>query len=132
MGNKTLYDLFVEISKEHDSMMIGDWNLASSSSGRGPYLNLFYSDLIQCLDKPTRYVDILDLVLATNEDTVDNIVFRVKFSTSEHWQITFEVALNIALNINQYNICEKKNTRFSDLQIIMIFTLSLTRAGMTW
>ena len=92
----------MEISLNQEAVFIGDLNLPVpkwgdpilSHAGQDLYTDLQESSLYQFVQSPTRGNNILDLVLATSEDLVDNLKVGDVFSNSVHCIITFSIKFN--------------------------------------
>ncbi len=87
---------------------MGDFNLPvarwgdtlGSQSGDELYI-ILKSEFHQHVNSPTRDNNILDLVLSTCEDLVNDLKVGLEFSTSDHRLITFKVKMkNKVLNRN--------------------------------
>lgn len=111
---KRFYDQIAEICNGLDCIIV-DYNILvskwgespSSSSGHGFYLNLLASALIQLVKKCTHDKNILDLVLTTNEDLVNNVEVGEEFGTSDNHKLLLKVTFNTACSVGQYDSHEK-------------------------
>lgn len=59
-------------------------------------------------------MNILDLFLATNEDLVENIVLGM-FGTSDHRQITFDLAFSTVFNVINTRVVKKKKKKKNEM-----------------
>ncbi|MCP4272758.1 MAG: hypothetical protein GY781_12470, partial [Gammaproteobacteria bacterium] len=97
-----IYDQIVETCCQGDAVIFGDFNLPvtkwgepiNSHTGLGLYRNLQESSLYQLVNKPTRGENILDLILATDDNLVNNVEVGDEFSTSDHQIISFNLKFN--------------------------------------
>ena len=97
--DQDLSDLIFASSNNCETILMGDFNLPvsrwggtyTSHSGRELYTNLLESDFCQHVDKPTRDNNILDLILSTTENLVNDTTVGPTFSTSDHRMITFSI-----------------------------------------
>ena len=100
--DQEIYEQIMEISLNQEAVFIGDLNLPvskwgdplSSHAGQDLYMDLQDSSLYHFVQSPTSGNNILDLVLATSEDLVDNIKVGDVFSNSNHCIITFTMKFN--------------------------------------
>ena len=89
-----------EISDTYDTVILGDFNLPvtkwggslTSHHGHDLYNNLKESSLFQFVQEPTRDNHVLDLVLATKEELIENLHVGDEFSTSDHREISFSIS----------------------------------------
>ena len=96
-----LSELIFETSNHCETVIMGDFNLPvarwgntfTSHTGCDLYTNLLESDLFQHVDKPTRDNNILDLILSTTENLVNDVNVGPVFSTSDHRIITFSIVI---------------------------------------
>lgn len=79
----------------------------SSGSESGFCINLFDPVLTKLAEKPTYEVNILDLVLATNDDLDDNVVAGEMYGANDHRHVSFEVAFGTLFNDGQPHIVIK-------------------------
>ena len=94
-----LYDQISDICCTHNTVLFGDFNLPvskwgepiRSNTGTDLYNNLLESSLHQFVNKPTRGANILDLVIATSENLVNDIQIGDEFSSSDHRVVTFNL-----------------------------------------
>ena len=126
--DRQLYEQLAELCDNHDTVILGDFNLAvtewgnnlTSHTGQDLYSNLQESSLIQFVHSPTRGTNILDLVFATKEDLVEDLCVGSEFSDSDHRLVTFKIKFN-ADTIN--NSCELvpnfKKANFKKLKTIL-------------
>ena len=85
-----------------DVILTGDFNhrtinwetLHSDREGQ-PFLDLTQDCfLAQCVEEPTRGENILDLVLTTNDNLLENVTVREPLGSSDHNMVQFEVAIH--------------------------------------
>ena len=103
-----IYEQISEISNSHDAVIMGDFNLPmkkwgeplTSHHGHDLYNNLKESSLTQFVQSPTREDHVLDLVLATKDELIENLRVGEVFSNSDHRGITFDINF-IADEINK-------------------------------
>lgn len=77
------------------NMPISKWGKSLSDVSRiGLYLNLLDSVLIKLTEKLTTWI--IDLILVTDEDLVDNVLVGKTFDTNDHQEIACEVAFSAA------------------------------------
>ena len=96
-----LSESIFETSCRCETVIMGDFNLPvtrwgdpyNSHTGRDLYTNLLESDLHQLVKKPTRENNILDLILATTENLVNEVNVGPIFSSSDHRIVTFNIKL---------------------------------------
>jgi hypothetical protein len=94
-----IYKQISELCDINDAVIFGDFNLSISRwgepnnlhNGHDLYTNLQESSLTQFVQSPTRNNNILDLVLATKDDLIDNLIVGDVFSNSDHRIITFTI-----------------------------------------
>ena len=103
MFDKALATLSRTLQSEGTHVVIGDfnlpridWSLMTSSSDvkSTTFLDMcLNSGLTQLVEEPTRYKNILDLVLANNEKCISELEVIEPFSTSDHDSISFVVQM---------------------------------------
>ena len=101
-ADEKLYDLITDITCQSDSVLFGDFNLPvvrwgaplTAHSGRDLYNNLQDSALHQHVNNPTRGANILDIILTTSENLVNNVVVEPEFSSSDHRIVTFDIKIS--------------------------------------
>ena len=94
-----LYEQISEVSDAQDAVILGDFNLPTkkwgepltSHHGHDLYNNLKESSLTQFVLSPTRENHVLDLVLATKDELIENLHVGEVFSNSDHRGITFNI-----------------------------------------
>ena len=97
--DREIFEQLCEISNNHDTVIMGDFNLpvqkwgesVNLHNGHDLYTNLQESSLSQLVNFPTRGNNILDLVLTTSDDLVTNLIVNDEFSNSDHRTITFNL-----------------------------------------
>lgn len=100
--DRQIYEQLCELSNIYDTVIMGDFNLPipkwgehiNLHNGHDLYTNLLESSLCQLVHSQTRGNNILDLVLSTNDDMVDNLVVDNEYSYSDHRIITFDLKFN--------------------------------------
>ncbi len=121
-----IYDQIVETCCQGDAVIFGDFNLPvtkwgepiNSHTGLGLYRNLQESSLYQLVNKPTRGENILDLILATDDNLVNNVEVGDEFSTSDHRIISFNLKFNRDLGQESHEkIPDYKKANFAKLKI---------------
>ena len=123
-----LYEQIADISCHTDSIFFGDFNLPvarwgdplTAHNGRDLYSNLLDSALHQHVNKPTRGINVLDIILSTNDTLVDNVNIGPEFSTSDHRIITFDVKIT-ADNINSSSekVLDYRRADFNKLRTLL-------------
>ena len=105
-----LYEQIMDICNHNDAIMFGDFNLPvtmwggtlNSHSGCELYSNILESSLYQHIHEPTRGESILDIVLSTNDNQINNIDIGPEFSTSDHRTVSFNINCKIGQHNNSY------------------------------
>ena len=129
--DREIYEQISEICNTEDIVMMGDFNLPVSKwgepvnlhHGHDLYTNLKESSLTQLVHLPTRGNNILDLVLTTNEDLIENLTVDNKISNSDHRAITFDLRLkNKVANISNEKIPDFRKGNFQNLRKILAET----------
>ena len=98
-----LYEQILDICDHNDAIVFGDFNLPvnvwggplNSHSGHEFYSNLLESSLYQHIHEPTRGESILDIVLSTNENQINNVDIGPEFSTSDHRTVSVNIKCSI-------------------------------------
>ena len=98
--DRQIYEQISEMCNTEDAVMMGDFNLPvpkwgevfNLHTGHDLYTNLLESSLTQLVHSPTRDNNILDLVLTTNDDLIENLIVNNEFSSSDHRAITFNLS----------------------------------------
>ena len=120
-----LYDQIADISCQGDVVFFGDFNLPvakwgdtiTSHTGLSLYRNLQESSLSQLVEKPTRGANILDLILTTDENLINNIKVGEEFSSSDHRIITYELKVSSENeNTSLEKILDYKKANFPKLR----------------
>ena len=126
-----IYEQISEVCDSQDTIMMGDFNLPVPTwgepinlrNGQDLYTNLQESSLTQLVHSPTRGNNILDLVLTTNEDLIDNLVVNSEFSNSDHRAISFTLSFtNQKQNISNQKIPDFRKANFQKLREIVAGT----------
>ena len=126
-----IYEQISEICNIEDTVMMGDFNLPvqkwgepiNSHTGHDLYANLQESALTQLVHFPTRGNNILDLVLTTNDDLVDNLTVDDEFSNSDHRAITFNLGFKSKKsNVSNEKIPDFRRGNFQKLREIIAET----------
>ena len=94
-----LYEQMLDICNHNNAVIFGDFNLPvtewggalNSHSGHDLYSNILESSLYQHVHEPTRGENILDIVLSTNENQIDNVEVGPELSTSDHKSVMFTI-----------------------------------------
>lgn len=131
--DREIYEQISEICNTEDTVMMGDFNIpvpkwgepVNLHTGHDLYTNLQESSLTQLVHSPTRNNNILDLVLTTNEDLVENLIVNDEFSNSDHRAITF----NLSFTSKKYNI---SNEKIPDFRIANFHKLREILANTDW
>ena len=105
-----LCEQILDICNHNDAIIFGDFNLPvtvwggtlNSHSGHEIYSNILESSLYQHIYEPTRGESILDIVLSTNDNLINNVAIGPEFSTSDHRSVLFTIECNIGLHNNSY------------------------------
>ena len=99
--DENLYDLLNVISKE-DFILMGDFNFGNSidwesnvSHGQGKlFLKYIVTQTVmQHVDQPTRDLDILDLIIASDIDLLKDVLVGENFGNSNHQIIRFNIVV---------------------------------------
>ena len=123
-----LYDQIIEVSDAHDAVIMGDFNLPTekwgnpltSHHGHDLYNNIKESSLTQFVENPTRGNHVLDLVLATKENLIENLNVGEEFSNSDHRGITFNINFTAdETNINIEKIPDYRRANFRKLRSLL-------------
>lgn len=125
--DRDIYEQISELSDVHDAAIIlGDLNLPvkqwgqellTSHHGQDLYNNLKESSLIQFVKYPTRENHILDLVLATKDELVEDLIVGEKFSNSDHHSITFAINFSTSdLNQSKEKVPDYRKTDYCKLR----------------
>ena len=123
-----LYEQISEVSDAHDAVIMGDFNLPTekwgkpltSHHGHDLYNNIKESSLTQFVEKPTRGNHVLDLVLATKENLIENLNVGEVFSNSDHRGITFHIKFTAdEMNINNEKIPDYRRANFCKLKSLL-------------
>ena len=106
----------------------GDFNLPvtvggrtlNSHSGHELYSNILESSLYQHIYEPTRGESILDIVLSTNDNQINNVDIGPEFSTSDHRSVSFTIECNIGVHNNSYEkVPDFQRADFDKLRTIL-------------
>ncbi len=123
-----IFDQISDISDTHHAVILGDFNLPlikwggqlTSHHGHDLYNNLIESSLTQFVLNPTRDNHILDLVLATNEELIQNLNVGEEFSNSDHRPITFNINfMNNKSNVSKEKVPDYRKANYSKLKLIL-------------
>ena len=131
--DREIYEQISEICNNEDTVLMGDFNLPvqkwgeqiNCHNGQDLYANLQESSLTQLVHSPTRGNNILDLVLTTNSDLIENLIVDEEFSKSDHRAITF----NLKFKSKKSNI---SNEKIPDFRRANFQKLSEILAGTDW
>ena len=124
-NDEKLFDLILETSHRNETLIMGDFNLPvkkwgdhfNSHTGRDLYTNLLESDFHQCVKEPTRESNILDLILSTEENLVNELNVGPIFSTSDHRIITFKIEFAANnLKISKEKVPDFRKANFNRLR----------------
>ena len=123
-----LFDLMIETSHRCETVIVGDFNLPvkrwgdplNCHTGSDLYTNLQESDFYQCVNKPTRETNILDLIFTTTEDLVNEVNVGPVFSTSDHRIITFKMRIEPSkAKISKEKVPDFSKANFTRLRLIL-------------
>jgi hypothetical protein len=105
-SDTALYSLLSRLTSNGVSIIAGDFNCRvrwqdGTADVEGTRLLEFANDnfLTQVVDKPTRGVNILDLIFTTDEDLVTQVSVRECLGTSDHNMVTCELAINTSVEM---------------------------------
>ncbi len=103
---QALHALISKACEMNDNVMICgdfnhrtiDWDLLHSQAEGQAFLDLSLDCyLVQKVNEPTRGENILDLVLVSDENMVENVKVSEPFGTSDHNVITYDLVCNVEL-----------------------------------
>ena len=123
-----LFELILSSSNHSETVLMGDFNLPvtrwgdtyACHTGRELYTNLLESDLFQLVNKPTRGDNILDLVLSTTENLVNNVNVGPVFSTSDHRIITYNIVTKVTpLKNSKEKVPDYQRANFTKLRSLL-------------
>jgi hypothetical protein len=114
IDSKIIDQIFNMSSNCNDIIILGDFNLPCRKwgepynlyTGKNLYEYLVESELIQLVREPTRYNNILDLVLTTNEEIINNINIDEKLG--DHNAVEFDIQFE-----NENKISEQRSLNFN-------------------
>ena len=103
-----LYEQILDICNHNNAIIFGDFNLPvtvwgrtlNSHSGHELYSNILESSLCQHIYEPTRGKSILDIVLSTNDNQINDIDIGPEFSTSDHRSVLFTIECDNGVHNN--------------------------------
>ena len=123
-----MYEQVSDICNHNDAIIFGDFNLPitvwggtlNSHSGHELYSNILESSMYQHIYEPMCGESILDIVLSTNDNQINNVDIGLEFSTSDHKSFFFTIDCNTGVRNNS---CEKvpdfRRTDFDKLRTIL-------------
>ena len=123
-----LYEQISDICNHNDAIIFGDFNLPvtvwggtlNSHSGHELYSNILESSLYQHIHESTRGESILDIVLSTNDNQINNVDVGPEFSTSDHKSVFFTIECNTGVHNNSYEkVPDFRRTDFDKLRTIL-------------
>ena len=123
-----LYEQISDICNHNDAIIFRDFNLTvtvwggtlNSHSSHELYSNILESSLYQHIHEPTRGESILDIVLSTNDNQINNVVIGPEFSTSDHKSVFFTIECNTGVHNNSYEkVPDFRRTDFDKLRTIL-------------
>ena len=123
-----MYEQISDISIHNDAIIFGDFNLPvtvwggtlNSHSGHELYSNILESSLYQHIHEPTRGETILDIVLSTNDNQINNVDIKPEFSTSDHKSVFFTIECNPGVHNNSYEkVPDFRRADFDKLRTIL-------------
>ena len=92
----------------------------NSHSGHELYSNILESSLYQHIHEPTRGESILDIVLSTNDNQINNVDIGPEFSTSDHKSVFFTIECNTGVHNNSYEkVPDFRRADFDKLRTIL-------------
>ena len=84
------------------------------------YTNLQECDFYQCVNKPTRESNILDLIFSTAENLVNEVNIGPAFSTSDHRIITFKLKIEAGkMKVSKEKVPDFRRANFTRLRSIL-------------
>ena len=123
-----LYEQISDIWNHNDAIIFGDFNLPvtvwggtlNSHSGHELYSNILESSLYQHIHEPTRGESILDIVLSTNDNQINNVDIGPEFITSDHKSVFFTIECNTGVHNNSYEkVPDFRRADFDKLRTIL-------------
>ena len=123
-----MHEQISDISIHNDAIIFGDFNLPvtvwggtlNSHSGHKLYSNILESSLYQHIHEPTRGESILDIVLSTNDNQINNVDIGPEFSTSDHKSVFFTIECNPGVHNNSYEkVPDFRRADFDKLRTIL-------------
>ena len=123
-----LYEQISDISIHNDAIIFGDFNLPvtvwggtlNSHSGHKLYSNILESSLYQHIHEPTRGESILDIVLSTNDNQINNVDIGPEFSTSDYKSVFFTIECNPGVHNHSYEkVPDFRRADFDKLRTIL-------------
>ena len=127
-NDNKLYDLMLETSNRCETVIMGDFNLPvskwgdplNSHTGRDLYTNLQECDFYQCVNKPTRENNILDLIFTTTENLISEVNIGPVFSGSDHRLITFRMKIEASkMKASKEKVPDFRRANFNRLRTIL-------------
>ena len=95
----------------------------NSHSGHELYSNILESSLYQHIHEPTHGESILDIVLSTNDNQINNVDTGPEFSTSDHKSVFFTIECNTGVHNNSYEkVPYFRRADFDKLRTILEYT----------
>ena len=123
-----LYEQISGICNHNDAIIFGDFNLPvtvwggtlNSHSGHELYSNILESSLYQHIHEPTCGESILDIVLSTNDNQINNVDIGPEFSTSDHKSVFLTIECNTGVDNNTYEKApDFRQAHFDKLRTIL-------------
>ena len=127
-ADNELFEQISDICNHNDAIIFGDFNLPvtvwsgtlSSHSGHELYSNILESSLSQHIYEPTCGESILDIILSTNENQINNVDIGPEFSTSDHRSVLFTIKYNAGVHNNSYEkVPDFRRADFDKLRTIL-------------
>ena len=131
--DEQVYEQIADICCANNCVIMGDFNLPvtrwgepfSAHAGRQLYTSLLESSLHQHVMHPTRGNNILDIVLANDENTVKDLKVGPEFSSSDHHSLSFTI------NFNKTKVNESKE-KVPDYRRANYDSLRMQLASINW
>ena len=125
-----LYEQISDICNHNDAIIFGDFNLPVTvwggtlnfPSGHELHSNIQENSLYQHIYEHTRGESILDNVLSTNDNQINNVDIGPEFSTSDHRSVfvLFTIECNTGVHNNSYEkVPDFWRADFNKLRIIL-------------
>lgn len=112
-ANSTV-DVFITGDFNHRTI---DWNTLNAQAEGRKFLELTQECfLTQHVDRPTRGVNILDLVLSNNHDAVENLRVVEPLSTSDHNIVLFDIVSSVKTTCWKEDYYDYRSGKYDDMR----------------